>query len=304
MATRLRAVEPTPSGSVQASWFTQGCAGRRFARLADRLPFGGVPTGLAAELFATTHDVYLTLGTSPKNPTTLTPLMAVPQLARPRDRLARMVGADRDSFRENDALELAQAADEAMVSRLVEAVDRTFVLRFGKPNRVVISGSGAFLAERVAEKMIAPTGRIISLAEAWGKGPAEWGCATALLMLAEGGWVERSETHQAGRLLGGFRCAPPTLRKRTSPLVIKVGGSLLEWSGLPGHLIDFLHIHDNRPLVIVVGAGKVADAIRVFDKVHAIGEKGSHSLALRRPGTHEPAARFASRRAEGGRKSG
>ena len=36
--------------------------------LADRLPFGGVPTGLAAELFATTHDVYLTLGALPEKP--------------------------------------------------------------------------------------------------------------------------------------------------------------------------------------------------------------------------------------------
>ena len=77
--------------------------------LATELPFRGVPTGLAAELFASTLDVYLILGdiapesarTSPRPTAARRPLDAA------RDRLARMIGADRESFSTEDARDFA-----------------------------------------------------------------------------------------------------------------------------------------------------------------------------------------------------
>ena len=82
--------------------------------LATELPFRGVPTGLAAELFASTLDVYLTLGEIAPDPKDLSTADGRPATVdAARDRLARMVGADRDGFSADDALAFARAADEA-----------------------------------------------------------------------------------------------------------------------------------------------------------------------------------------------
>ena len=75
--------------------------------VASELPFRGFPTGLAAELFASTLDVYLILGeieSEPDNRSTADGRPATIEGAR--DRLARMVGADRDSFSALDAISL------------------------------------------------------------------------------------------------------------------------------------------------------------------------------------------------------
>jgi aspartokinase-like uncharacterized kinase len=64
-------------------------------------------------------------------------------------------------------------------------------------------------------------------------------------------------------------------------LVAKVGGSLLNWSGLPDALTTFLDRNRARRLVLVVGGGKTVDVIRSLDQTHALGEHTSHHLALR-----------------------
>jgi aspartokinase-like uncharacterized kinase len=64
-------------------------------------------------------------------------------------------------------------------------------------------------------------------------------------------------------------------------LVAKVGGSLLDWSGLPGALTAFLDRHRDRRLVLVVGGGETVDAIRSLDQIHSLGEHASHHLAIR-----------------------
>ena len=51
--------------------------------LATELPFRGVPTGLAAELFASTLDVYLVLGDIASNPSTSRRPTAGPRPPRP-----------------------------------------------------------------------------------------------------------------------------------------------------------------------------------------------------------------------------
>lgn len=64
-------------------------------------------------------------------------------------------------------------------------------------------------------------------------------------------------------------------------LVAKVGGSLLNWSGLPDALTTFLDRNRGRRLVLVVGGGETVDVIRALDQIHALGERASHQLALR-----------------------
>ncbi len=152
--------------------------------LATALPWKGTMTGLAAELFASTLDVYLTLGTIPPDPLDRGTADGRPStVEEARDRLARMVGADRDTFSDEDALALAQAADAALASRLIDAARRASE-SIGRPASAVVSGSGSFLARRVAEAVVDPGGPILDLAQVWGPRGSDAACARALVALA------------------------------------------------------------------------------------------------------------------------
>ena len=153
--------------------------------LATELPLRGISTGLAAEIFASTLDVYLLLGDIAPNPTDLSTADGRPAtVAAARDRLARMVCADRDAISAADALAFAGAADLCLMNRLVHAAERVCSSTIGRPAAAVIAGSGDFLARRLALRVIEPAGPIISLKEAWGPLAASAGCAYALAALA------------------------------------------------------------------------------------------------------------------------
>jgi probable H4MPT-linked C1 transfer pathway protein len=153
--------------------------------LATELPFRGVQTGLAAELFASTLDVYLTLGDIESNPLDISTADGRPSTAdAARERLARMIGADRDGFTAEDALAFSQAAEACLLDRLGRAVERACRLAIGRPTAAVVAGSGEFLARRLARRVIEPDGPIISVKEAWGERASAAGCAYALVQLA------------------------------------------------------------------------------------------------------------------------
>ena len=153
--------------------------------LALELPFRGRPTGLTAELFATTLDVYLTLGEVRSDPKDLSPADGRPATADAAvDRLARMVGADRDGFTADDAFAFAQAADEVLADRLERAARRACLETVGRPRNAVVAGSGEFLARRVASRVLEPGGKVVSLADAWGQVASSAACAHALAELA------------------------------------------------------------------------------------------------------------------------
>ena len=65
------------------------------------------------------------------------------------------------------------------------------------------------------------------------------------------------------------------------PVVLKLGGSLLDWPDWPGRLTSFLAgLPDFQP-VLIVGGGRFADVLRDLDRLHNLGETQSHALALR-----------------------
>lgn len=153
--------------------------------LATELPFRGVPTGLAAELFASTLDVFLMLGDIPPSAKDLSTADGRPAtIEGARDRLARMIGADREGFRPDDARAFAEAAANCLLERLARAADRACRATVGRPAAAVIAGSGDFLARRLAEVVIEPGGPIISLNDAWGPVSSAAGCAYAIVRLA------------------------------------------------------------------------------------------------------------------------
>jgi len=153
--------------------------------LATELPLRGIPTGLAAEQFASTLDIYLTLGDFDSDPGDLSTADGRPATVEAaRDRLARMVGADRDGFSADDAVAFSQAADQCLLDRLVLAAERACRPTIERPTAAVVAGSGEFLARRLAGRVIEPDRPIVSLKEAWGAVASSAGCAYALAILA------------------------------------------------------------------------------------------------------------------------
>jgi probable H4MPT-linked C1 transfer pathway protein len=153
--------------------------------LATELPVRGLATGLSSELFASTLDVYLMLGEIAADPKDLSTADGRPATAdAARDRLARMVGSDRDGFTAEDARAFARAADEALITRLIKAAERACLGTVGRPQAAVVAGAGEFLARRLARRVLIPGGAIIGLNQAWGPIASSAGCAHALIVLA------------------------------------------------------------------------------------------------------------------------
>lgn len=146
--------------------------------LATSIPHRGRRVGLMAELFATTLDVYLTLGAVADDPSDLDTADGRPATASAaRDRLSRMVGADREAFDAEDALDMSRHLDGLIVDRLGSAAGGRRLAG------VVVSGSGRHLALRVARRLV-DAHRVIDLADLWGPEAADAACASALLRLA------------------------------------------------------------------------------------------------------------------------
>ncbi len=65
------------------------------------------------------------------------------------------------------------------------------------------------------------------------------------------------------------------------PLVVKVGGSLLDWPPLGLRLGSYLRGRQDERLVVIVGGGRAADLVRDLDAAHGLGDARAHHLALR-----------------------
>jgi (4-(4-[2-(gamma-L-glutamylamino)ethyl]phenoxymethyl)furan-2-yl)methanamine synthase len=154
--------------------------------LANKLPIhGGESVGLAAELFATTLDVFLMLGDIEPDPTDLSTADGrAATVENAHDRLARMVGADRHDFSLDDAQALARSVEGCLMNRLAEAAGRACRETIGTPQFAIVAGSGEFLARRLALAVLGSDHPIRSAAEAWGQEASTAGCAWALRKLA------------------------------------------------------------------------------------------------------------------------
>jgi probable H4MPT-linked C1 transfer pathway protein len=150
----------------------------------DALPWRRRQVPVAQELFATTRDAYLLLGDLPEDDNDRqTANRRSATRAAARDRLARMICADREIFDDDDAATAAAAVARGQLAKL--GIAARGVLR-GLPEpatTVVISGQGEFVARRLCERLqLAAT--IVSLAQELGTTVSQAAPAHALAVVA------------------------------------------------------------------------------------------------------------------------
>jgi probable H4MPT-linked C1 transfer pathway protein len=143
----------------------------------------------AAELFATTLDVYLTLGQVPEDPLDCDTADGRPATrAAAAARLARMICADLETSTEEEQHEIALRAAQQQVRLLLHALDSVTARLPGPPETVILSGSGEYLGRVVwqAQKHCPPC-PVVSLDERLGPEISRAACAHAVAVLAAEG---------------------------------------------------------------------------------------------------------------------
>lgn len=164
------------------------CGVRRtpLCALTDRVPLGDLNCAVAAELFATIFDVYLMLGDIPENSADCLTANGRPAtLAAAHDRLARSIGGDVTEITFDEARHIAEHIAAAQLRRLCEAAERVASRLPGPCETVLVSGSGAFLAQRVAANTPRLQHAIVtSLPELFGPRVSDAACAFAVAKLA------------------------------------------------------------------------------------------------------------------------
>jgi probable H4MPT-linked C1 transfer pathway protein len=140
----------------------------------------------AAELFATTGDVFRVLGSLPEDPHDCNTADGRPatRLAS-HARLARMLCADLDTTAESDRRRLAERAVLQLAERLSFAL-REVVGKLGCPlQTALLAGLGSFLARRVVVGLAGlKPANLIDLGQTWGPAVSVAACAHAVAVLA------------------------------------------------------------------------------------------------------------------------
>ena len=232
------------------------------AALGPSVDLNGTAYPLMAEHFATTADVYLLTGDLAECPE-CTDTADGRALTRhcAAGRIVRMIGADLEMLTGDQAAALARRFAEAITQRLTSAIGK--VLGRTTPQRVILSGSGAFVAAAAARAALGNVPRQ-HLAESIGESAAAAACAYALLQLP-----------------GLESAAPGVTADNDKPIhLIKLGGSLLDLPELTDRLGEYLDAHAHERLVLVVGGGARAEAVRRLDRQDHLGDEAAHWLAI------------------------
>lgn len=154
--------------------------------LANAVPFRDLTCPLAAELFATTLDVYLLLGRIAEDPEDRQTANGRPATrAAAFDRLARMLCCDRTEISDAELQTIAEFLVEVQQKRIRGALDRVLARMETPIQSIVVSGSGNFLAEEI----VANHSRLkdcfrVPLARLLSPQIADSACAYAIAVLA------------------------------------------------------------------------------------------------------------------------
>jgi len=147
------------------------------------------PVSLAAELFATTLDVYILLGELAEDPADRETANGKPA-TKPaaRDRIARMLCCDRTELTAEQIQQIAEQFARRQSEQISAGVDRVLGILPSDCRSVIVSGCGHFLARHVVENH--PELRsveVVPLSDFLSPEIAESACAFAVARLAAEG---------------------------------------------------------------------------------------------------------------------
>ncbi len=172
-----------PERLVRGELLYTGALRTPICAVVHRVPLWGHWCPVAAELFATTQDVHLLLGTL--TPDQCTAPTADGRPATPvfaAERLARVVCADAEMLAKDDILAIARHVADVQVHQIAEAILQV-ISGSGVQGPLVAAGVGAFLVHAAAERLGV---ECQSLAAALGEAASQAAPAAALaLLLAE-----------------------------------------------------------------------------------------------------------------------
>src|SRR5262249_9189243 len=139
----------------------------------------------AAELFATTLDVFLLLGLLPEDPADCDTADGRPATrAMAQARLARMMGADAESCSNQYVAAMAQRVLHVQMDVVAEALVQVGRRLSQPPQALVLAGAGEFLARRILdERRVFPSCQFISLTDLLGAEVSQCACAYAIARL-------------------------------------------------------------------------------------------------------------------------
>ena len=183
---------PVPCGMTDSERLLSGglvyTGGRRtpLCALARSVPFRGGDCPLAAELFATTLDVYLLLDVIPEDPLDTATANGKPATkAAAHDRVARMLCCDRSELSREEAIRISRSLADAQKRQIMASMERVLSRTDQPCGTVLISGSGEFLAEEIArENANTRSSQFVRLADCFGPTVSEAACAFAVARLA------------------------------------------------------------------------------------------------------------------------
>lgn len=138
-----------------------------------------------AEVFATSLDAFLITGEiaeEPENKMTADGRPATREAAHAR--LARMLGADGETCSKDETQKLAAKVVAKQEELIYSSIRRVASTLPGLPTTMILSGSGEFLAARVAKKSF-PTAQVVSFSEKFGREVSHAACAHAVAVLAQ-----------------------------------------------------------------------------------------------------------------------
>jgi probable H4MPT-linked C1 transfer pathway protein len=178
----LTDVERLQSGELVYSgiWRTPLCA------LAQSVPLRSGRCSLAAELFATTLDIYLILEDIPDQPECISTADGRPATrAAAVNRLCRMLCCDSSELTPDEVHALADHFAELQIQQMLTDLDQVVANQAGPCQAVIISGSGSFLARKlIAQNEHTRDVRIVDFNNAMSVGFSESACAYAVARLA------------------------------------------------------------------------------------------------------------------------
>jgi probable H4MPT-linked C1 transfer pathway protein len=244
--------------------------------ITSHVPLDGRTAGVSAEAFALAGDVHVWRGRlAPEDYSAATPdgRPATPEFVR--ERLARIVCADREMLDDAAISAIANAVADAQVAKVVDEIRRV-LSRHDSLKVAIVTGVGAFIAEEAAS--IAGL-EVVPLARELGDGAARCAPAAAVALLLENASAARSTSPVWGPSSRGLAASAPP--RNAVDLVIKVGGSLLEFpEDLDRTLATISLVARDARVLIVPGGGPFANAVRDVDERVGLSDDAAHWMAV------------------------